>query len=76
MDTHYIKPEDMPEGPIPQDVLEKHFAEHPTIFDLQMDITQACTERCIHCYIPERHKNTVFGRMLKNLQNLLQNFHF
>lgn len=53
MDTHYIKPEDMPEGPIPQDVLEKHFAEHPTIFDLQMDITQACTERCIHCYIPE-----------------------
>lgn len=53
MDTHYIKPEDVPEGPIPQDVLEKHFAEHPTIFDLQMDITQACTERCIHCYIPE-----------------------
>lgn len=53
MDTHYIKPEDMPEGPIPQDVLEEYFAEHPTIFDLQMDITQACTERCIHCYIPE-----------------------
>ena len=50
MDTHYIKPEDMPEGPIPQDVLEKYFAEQPTIFDLQMDITQACTERCIHCY--------------------------
>ena len=24
-----------------------------TIFQLQMDITQACTERCIHCYIPE-----------------------
>ena len=53
MDTHYIKPEDMPEGAIPQDVLSKYFAEHPTIFDLQMDITQACTERCIHCYIPE-----------------------
>ena len=53
MDTHYIKPEDMPDGPIPQDVLERHFAEHPVVFDLQMDITQACTERCIHCYIPE-----------------------
>lgn len=53
MDTHYIHPEEMPEGPIPQDVLEKHFAEHPTIFDLQIDITQACTERCVHCYIPE-----------------------
>ena len=53
MDTHYIKPEDWPEGPIPQDVLERYFAEHPVVFDLQMDITQACTERCIHCYIPE-----------------------
>lgn len=53
MDTHYIKPEERSEGPIPQDLLEKHFAEYPTIFDLQMDITQACTERCIHCYIPE-----------------------
>ena len=53
MDTYYIKPEEMPEGPIPQDLLDKHFAKHPTIFDLQMDITQACTERCIHCYIPE-----------------------
>lgn len=53
MDTHYIRPEEIPEGPIPQDVLERHFAEHPTIFDLQIDITQACTERCVHCYIPE-----------------------
>ncbi|MBO5905316.1 MAG: radical SAM protein [Kiritimatiellae bacterium] len=53
MDTYYIKPEEMPEGPIPQDLLDKYFAKHPTIFDLQMDITQACTERCIHCYIPE-----------------------
>lgn len=53
MDTHYIRPEDMPTGAVPQEVLEKYFAEHPTIFDLQIDITQACTERCIHCYIPE-----------------------
>lgn len=53
MNTHFIKLEDMPKGAIPQDVLERYFAEHPTIFDLQMDITQACTERCIHCYIPE-----------------------
>jgi len=53
MDTRFIKPEDMPKGAIPQDVLEAYFAEHPTIFDLQMDITQACTERCVHCYIPE-----------------------
>lgn len=36
-----------------QDLLEKHFLEHPTIFDLQIDISQACTERCLHCYIPK-----------------------
>jgi len=53
MDTHLIKPDEMPSGPIPQDVLEAYFADHPTLFELQIDITQACTERCVHCYIPE-----------------------
>jgi len=53
MDAFCIKPQDVPQGAIPQDLLESYFAEHPTIFDLQMDITQACTERCVHCYIPE-----------------------
>ena len=53
VDTHYISPEDMTDGPVPQEVLEKWFAEHPTIFDLHIDMTQACTERCVHCYIPE-----------------------
>ena len=71
MDTHYIKPEDMPEGPIPQDVLEKYFAEHPVVFDLQMDITQACTERCIHCYIPEY--NPVF-LPLEQIKNVIDEF--
>lgn len=53
MDTHIIKPEEMVNGPVTQDVLEKYFAEHPTVFGLQIDITQACTERCVHCYRPE-----------------------
>ncbi|MBQ6337565.1 MAG: radical SAM protein [Kiritimatiellae bacterium] len=39
--------------PIPQDVLDKYFYDNPTIFTLQLDITQACTERCVHCYMPE-----------------------
>jgi len=38
---------------LPQNVLGDWFAVHPTLFRLQLDITQACTERCIHCYIPE-----------------------
>ena len=38
---------------MPQIVLKKYFEEHPTLFDIQLDITQACTERCIHCYVPD-----------------------
>jgi len=38
---------------LPATIIEKHFAEHPTLFSLQLDITQACTERCRHCYVPE-----------------------
>ena len=53
MDTYRIDPAECPEGKVPQEVLEAWFAEHPTIFDLQIDLTQACTERCVHCYIPE-----------------------
>ena len=37
---------------ISQDVLGEYFREHPTLFSLHMDITQNCTERCRHCYIP------------------------
>ncbi len=38
---------------IPQYVLDEYFKAHPTVFQLHIDITQACTERCVHCYIPE-----------------------
>ncbi len=38
---------------LPQKMLADWFEDHPTVFRIQMDITQACTERCIHCYIPE-----------------------
>lgn len=37
---------------ISQDVLGAYFRAHPTLFSLHMDITQNCTERCRHCYIP------------------------
>ena len=38
---------------LPATLLEKYFAKHPTLFEIQLDITQACTERCRHCYVPE-----------------------
>ena len=38
---------------LPATLLENYFAEHPTLFEIQLDITQTCTERCRHCYVPE-----------------------
>ena len=37
----------------PQNVLNEYFRQHPTPFELDMDLTQSCTERCVHCYVPE-----------------------
>ena len=38
---------------MPQKILGDYFEQHPMLYQLQIDITQACTERCLHCYIPE-----------------------
>ena len=35
------------------DLLDTYFEQNPTPFSLQMDVVQSCTERCIHCYVPE-----------------------
>jgi len=50
-DTTVISPEEA--EMLSQNVLGEYFKNHPTLFSLQMDITQACTERCRHCYVPE-----------------------
>ena len=33
-------------------VLMEYFKLHPTPFELCIDLTQACTARCVHCYVP------------------------
>lgn len=38
-----------------EDIMLDYFQNNPTLFALHCDITGACTERCVHCYIPE-HK--------------------
>lgn len=48
-----ISPPQGQEKILPQRVLGDFFTEHPTLFSLQLDITEACTEHCIHCYVPE-----------------------
>lgn len=44
---------DVSNSATPQELLSNYFMSNPTLVNLQIDITQACTERCIHCYIPE-----------------------
>lgn len=50
-DTQYLTREEVEKTP--HIILGKYFNEHPTPLRLHIDVTQACTERCVHCYIPE-----------------------
>lgn len=36
--------------------LFKHFANKPHIFNLQIELTSKCNERCVHCYIPMQQR--------------------
>ena len=42
-----------------QDVLDAYYHEHPKIHNCQIETTNRCNERCIHCYIPHELKNVV-----------------
>lgn len=39
-----------------QTALESYFLERPQLVSFQMELTNRCNERCIHCYIPHRYK--------------------
>lgn len=41
-----------------QKYLENHLKSHPTLISFQIEITNRCNERCVHCYIPHENKNT------------------
>ena len=71
MNIHHVNPSERSDDVIPQEVLEEYFRKHPTIFTLQIDVTQACTERCVHCYIPEY--NPIF-LPLKQIQAVIDDF--
>lgn len=42
-----------------QELLGDWFREHPQIHSCQIETTNRCNERCIHCYIPHEMKNVV-----------------
>lgn len=39
-----------------QEVLGDYYREHPQIHNCQIETTNRCNERCIHCYIPHELK--------------------
>lgn len=41
------------------EVLSKEFHKKPRVHACQIEITNRCNERCIHCYIPHGQKNKI-----------------
>ncbi len=54
-------------------LLFKKFKEHPHIFDLQIELTKNCNERCIHCYLPlkERVNHSSYLMSTDKVKNIL-----
>jgi radical SAM protein with 4Fe4S-binding SPASM domain len=54
------------------DVLLAEYLERPCIHGCQIEITNRCNERCLHCYIPHEFKNEIldFGLIISILDQL------
>ena len=53
--------------------LFKHFANKPHIFNLQIELTSKCNERCVHCYIPMQQRKATPVALLstEEIKNIL-----
>lgn len=59
--------------PVPdstQMLLLKAFTEHPRLFSLQVELTNLCNERCVHCYIPHKYKARAMS--MANFERILE----
>jgi radical SAM protein with 4Fe4S-binding SPASM domain len=59
----------------PQEFLDEHFKNRPLLKTLQVEITNKCNERCVHCYIPHENKITdikmnLFYNVLEQCRNM------
>lgn len=52
-DNYFASDEQSLQIESPSRIVERIFYENPTVFELSIDLTDSCNERCIHCYIPE-----------------------
>ncbi len=54
--------------------LFKHFANKPHIFNLQIELTSKCNERCVHCYIPLQQRKAAPVAVLstEEIKNILR----
>lgn len=46
--------------------LFKHFANKPRVFNLQIELTSRCNERCVHCYIPMTQRKAAPSDLLSS----------
>lgn len=53
-----------------QEVLSTYYRNHPQIHVCQIEVTNKCNERCIHCYIPHELKNVTLSYDV--IENVLQ----
>lgn len=56
-----------------QEILGGYYRIHPQIYNCQIETTNRCNERCIHCYIPHELKNIVLPYDV--LENILVQLH-
>lgn len=53
--------------------LETH-QQNPQLLNLHFELTSACNERCIHCYIPNEKKSAGKGMSIEKVKSLIDEF--